>query len=167
MPQQDSQDRSRDQPKYKIAFLNGIFLLAMVLGSAIGLYRLAMAHPLAAIDFLFAGAACALWLYLRHHPGQVERVASIALTIGFLLFLAAYLVAPLQGNRLSLFFLLSAAAFFLKGIRVGLWWLAASSSPSSPAIWPRAPVRIFPAPTWAPRSCIWWPWPASSISMKR
>ncbi len=38
---------------------------------------------------------------------------------------AAYLAAPPQGNRLSLFFLLSAAAFFLKGIRVGLGWLAA------------------------------------------
>ncbi len=125
MPQHDRQDHSRDQPRYKIAFLNGIFLLAMVLASAIGAYRLTAADPLAMIDFLIAGAACALWLYLRYHPMQVERVASIALVLGFLFFLAAYLAAPQQGNRLSLFFLLSAAAFFLKGIRVGLWWLAA------------------------------------------
>ena len=44
--------------------------------------------------------------------------------LAFLLFFAIYLLAPYQTNRLSLFFLLSASAFFLKGIRIGLAWLA-------------------------------------------
>ena len=110
---------------YKIAFLKGIFLLAVVLAGALGLYRFSVADPLVAIDLLFAGAGLSLWLYLKRWPEQVEGVATIALAAAFVLFLAAFLLAPQRGNHLSLFFLLSAAAFFLKGMRVGLWWLAA------------------------------------------
>ena len=109
---------------YKIAFLKGIFLLAVVLAGALGMYRYSVADPLVAIDLLFAGAGLSLWLYLKRRPEQVEGVATIALAAAFALFLAAFLLAPQRGNHLSLFFLLSAAAFFLKGMRVGLWWLA-------------------------------------------
>lgn len=120
-------DNGGEQPlRNKIAFLNGIFLLAAVLAGGLGTYRWWISHPLAAIDFLIAGSGALLWLYLRRHPGRVELVANLALGLGFILFFAVFLLAPSQGSRLSLFFLHSAAAFFLKGTRTGLWWLAAS-----------------------------------------
>jgi hypothetical protein len=56
----------------------------------------------------------------------VELVANLALGLGFCPVLRRLIwLAPAQGNRLSLFFLHSAAAFFLKGTRTGLGWLAA------------------------------------------
>lgn len=126
MPNPEPPETVREAPqRYKIAFLNGIFLLAMTLAGGLGLVRLYAADPLAVIDFLLAGAGLALWIYLRRFPEQVERVATIALVLAFLLFVAANLIAPKQGNHLSLFFLHSAAAFFLKGMRGGLGWLAA------------------------------------------
>ena len=79
---------------YKIAFLKGIFLLAVVLAGALGVYRFSVADPLVAIDLLFAGAGLSLWLYLTRWPGQVEGVATIALAAAFVLFLAAFLLAP-------------------------------------------------------------------------
>jgi len=109
--------------RYKVVFLNSIFGLAAAFSLGIGIFRVAQTPLLAAIDFVFAGAAVALLAYLRHHRQRVEGIATLALVMAFALFLAIYLLAPHQTNRLSLFFLLSAAAFFLKGLRTGLAWL--------------------------------------------
>ena len=110
--------------KYKLAFLNGIFLVAALMALGLGVFRWQLSPVLAAFDFGFSLAAFALLHYLRRHPERVEAAASIALVLAFILFFAIYLLAPYQTNRLSLFFLLSASAFFLKGIRIGLAWLA-------------------------------------------
>jgi len=108
---------------YKLTFLKTIFLVAALMALAVGLYRLSSAPALAAFDFAFSLAGFTLVPYLRRHPEKVELIASIALVLAYILFLAIYLLAPYQTNRLSVFFLLSATAFFLKGIRVGLSWL--------------------------------------------
>ena len=108
---------------YKLTFLKTIFLVAALMALAVGLYRLPSAPALAAFDFAFSLAGFTLVPYLRRHPEKVELIASVALVLAFILFLAIYLLAPYQTNRLSVFFLLSATAFFLKGIRVGLFWL--------------------------------------------
>lgn len=112
--------------RYKLAFLNGVFQLGMVLACILGAFRLYDADPLARMDFLFAAVCLVLWLYLRRFPRHVEGVATIALGLAFLIFGAAFFMAPRQGSHLSLFFLLSAAAFFLKGLRVGLGWMGAA-----------------------------------------
>jgi len=109
--------------KYKLAFLNGIFLVAAVLALGLGVVRWQLSPALAAFDFGFSLAAFVLLHYLRRHPEKVETAASIALVLAYVLFFAIYLLAPYQTNRLSLFFLLSASAFFLKGLRIGLVWL--------------------------------------------
>jgi diguanylate cyclase (GGDEF)-like protein/PAS domain S-box-containing protein len=119
---QPSSERAPDQ-KYKIAFLNSIFLLAALMAFGIGVYRWSLSPGPALIDFGFSLVAFALLHYLRRHPEQVEAISSIALALSFVLFFSIYLLAPYQTNRLSLFFLLSAAAFFLKGMRTGLAWL--------------------------------------------
>jgi len=108
---------------YKLTFLKTIFFVAALMALAVGLYRLPSAPALAAFDFAFSLAGFTLVPYLRRHPEKVELIASIALVLAYILFLAIFLLAPYQTNRLSVFFLLSATAFFLKGIRVGLYWL--------------------------------------------
>ena len=124
MPATDQPPSGREpDQKYKIAFLNSIFLLAALMAFGIGVYRWSPSPGLALIDFGFSLVAFALLHYLRRHPEQVEVISSIALTLSFVLFFSIYLLAPYQNNRLSLFFLLSAAAFFLKGMRAGLGWL--------------------------------------------
>ena len=50
-------------------------------------------------------------------------MASITLALSFVLFLAIYILAPYNTMRLSLFFLLLAGAFFLKGRKAGRIWL--------------------------------------------
>ena len=110
--------------RQKIVFLDSVFLLAGVVAFAMGFIRWQSSVLMGAIDFLFAGLCIALLAYLHRHKNQVELVSSIALVLCFLLFFAIYLLAPYNTTRLSLFFLLSASAFFLKGRRVGRRWLA-------------------------------------------
>jgi diguanylate cyclase (GGDEF)-like protein/PAS domain S-box-containing protein len=109
--------------KYKIIYLNSVFLLAAVVAFGMGFYRWQVNPLLGAIDFGFVLVAVALLTYLKHHRDKVEVISNIALTLSFSLFYAIYLLAPYQTNRLSLFFLLAAAAIFLKGLRSGVRWL--------------------------------------------
>jgi signal transduction histidine kinase len=110
--------------KYKIVFLNSVFLLAGIVAFVLGFIRIRTSLPLGVIDFVFAALNFALLAYLNRHREKIEIVASMALTLSFLLFYAIYLLAPANPTRVSLFFLLSASAFFLKGRRVGRFWLA-------------------------------------------
>lgn len=50
-------------------------------------------------------------------------IATLAIMLAFVLFFTLYLLAPYNTMRLSLFFLLLAAVFYLKGRRAGLYWL--------------------------------------------
>ena len=119
-------DDDKHQPlRYKIAFLNGIFMLGAVSGIALAVSRWSGAPLLAVIDLAFAAAALAMLLALRRHPAWVETMATIALALAFLIFAAAYVWVPGNANRLTPFLLLSVAAFFLKGMRAGAWWLGA------------------------------------------
>ena len=119
-------DDDKHQPlRYKIAFLNGIFLLGAISGFALAVSRWSGAPLLAVIDLAFAAASLAMLLVLRRHPVWVETMATIALALAFLIFAAVYVWVPGNTNRLTPFLLLSVAAFFLKGMRAGAWWLAA------------------------------------------
>lgn len=110
--------------KYKIVFLNSVFLLAGLVAFGLAFIRIQTIPLLGVIDFAFAAANFALLVYLNRRKESVEVVASIALALSFALFFAIYLLAPYNQTRVSLFFLLSASAFFLKGRRVGRLWLA-------------------------------------------
>lgn len=110
--------------KYKIVFLNSVFLLAGIVAFSLAFIRIQISLPLGVIDFVFAALNFMLLAYLHRHKQKIEIIASIALTFSFLLFFAIYLLAPQNPTRVSLFFLLSASAFFLKGRRVGRLWLA-------------------------------------------
>lgn len=109
--------------KYKIAFLNSVFLMAAVIAFGMGFYRWQLNPLMGAIDFGFSVIGIAALVYLKRHKDKVEYIITLALILSFLLFYAIYLLAPYNTMRLSLFFLLAAAAFYLKGRADGLRWL--------------------------------------------
>ncbi len=109
--------------KYKITFLNSVFLMAALVAFGMGFYRWQHSALMGAIDFGFSAVSVALLYYLKSHKGKVEIISTVAIILAFLLFLAVYLLAPYNTMRLSLFYLLSAAVFYLKGRKTGLRWL--------------------------------------------
>ncbi len=109
---------------YKVSFLNGVFLLAGVIAFVMGFIRWQASTTMGMIDFGFAGVDFALLAYLHRHRHQVELISWIALALSFGLFFSIYLLATNNAMRLSLFFLLLSAAFFLKGRKIGRVWLA-------------------------------------------
>jgi len=108
---------------YKITFLSSVFLLAGVVAFGMGFYRWQYSHVMGALDFAFSLMNVALLFYLSRHKEKIELVSNVAIASCFLLFLAIYLLATYNVMRLSLFFLLAAAAFYLKGRATGLRWL--------------------------------------------
>ncbi len=109
---------------YKIRFLFSVFLLAGIVAGAMGFVRWPASHLLGSIDFGFAALSLVLLFYLEGHKQHVEAIGTLALLLSYILFLAIYLLAPHNTMRLSLFFLLSASGFFLKGRQIGRLWLA-------------------------------------------
>ncbi len=108
---------------YKIAFLGSVFLLAGVVAFGMGFYRWQYSHIMGALDFGFSALCISLLHYLKNHKDKVELVSNVAIAACFILFVAIYLLATYNTMRLSLFFLLAAAAFYLKGRATGLRWL--------------------------------------------
>lgn len=109
--------------KHKVDFLNSVFLLAVVVAFGMGFYRWQYSPLMGAIDFGFSAIGMVALVYLNRHKEKVELIGAVAIGLAFLLFFAIYLLAPYNTMRLSLFFLLSAAVFYLKGRRTGLYWL--------------------------------------------
>lgn len=109
--------------KFKVDFLNSVFLLAVVVAFGMGFYRWQYSPLMGMIDFGFSLIGLAALYYLKGHREKVEFVSTVAIVLAFLLFFAIYLLAPYNTMRLSLFFLLSAAVFYLKGRKTGLRWL--------------------------------------------
>ncbi len=108
---------------YKAAFLDGVFLFGGIVALGMGFIRWQASVAMGMIDFGFAGFCFALRIYLRRRGSNVDLASSVALALSYGLFTAVYILAPYNTMRLSLFFLLSAAAFFLQGRRAGRTWL--------------------------------------------
>jgi PAS domain S-box-containing protein len=113
-----------DESLNKFRFLFSVFLLAGVVAAVMGFVRWQTSPIMGAIDFVFAALNFGLLYYLRSHQHWVDTASSIALALSFLLFSAIYVLVPQNTMRLSLFFLLTASAFFLKGRTAGRIWLA-------------------------------------------
>lgn len=108
---------------HKVTFLNSVFLYAGLVALGMGFYRLQASVLMGLIDLGFATLNFFLIYYLNRHKDRVEVVSSIALVLSYFLFTALYLLASYNATRISLFFLLSASAFFLKGRKTGFIWL--------------------------------------------
>lgn len=112
-----------DEVKHKVAFLNNVFSFAGIVALGMGFIRWQASAVMGMIDFGFASLAFALLYYLRQHKEKVELISSLALVLSFILFFAIFLLASYNTTRSSLFFLLAASAFFLKGRKAGFLWL--------------------------------------------
>ncbi|MDP3745103.1 MAG: EAL domain-containing protein [Methylotenera sp.] len=110
----------KDSTGYKITFLNSVFLFAGIVALGMGFYRIQSSLLLGIVDFLYSALVFGLIFYLNQHKEKVDFVSSIALIASFTLFYAIYLTATYNTIRVSLFFLLVASAFFLKGRKIGL-----------------------------------------------
>lgn len=109
---------------YKHRFINTVFLLASLVVSVFGTWRLVSGDNLviAVIDLVFAGIAILLLIGLRHSPkSAIDGYATAALTMCFLLFGTVY-VAITDTVRSGPFLLIIASAFFLKGPSLGYRW---------------------------------------------
>ena len=111
---------NKSSVRYKITFLNSVFLFAGIVALGMGFYRIQSSLLLGVADFLYSALAFSLIFYLNQHKEKVDFVSSIALIASFILFYAIYLIATINTTRVSLFFLLVASAFFLKGRKAGL-----------------------------------------------
>jgi diguanylate cyclase (GGDEF)-like protein/PAS domain S-box-containing protein len=118
-------DTSRDDLTLdpKIAFLNSVFFFAGIVSFGLGFYRWQTSVLMGSIDFGFTLCNVALLYYLHRHKQRIETISSVALVLSYILFTALYLMASYNSTRISLFFLLSASAFFLKGKKAGMGWL--------------------------------------------
>ena len=109
----------------KVRFLYSVFLLAGLVAMLMSIVRWQNNNVmLGAIDLCFAVISFSLLFYLRRNKYKIEYISSLALLLCFILFVAVYVLAPLNPMRLSLFFLLTASAFFLKGRNAGRIYLA-------------------------------------------
>lgn len=115
--------KDKQDIKHKVAFLNNVFFFAGIVALGMGFIRWQQSHLMGMIDFGFSGLSLALLYYLRQHKEKVELLSTLALALSFVLFFAIFLLAPYNTTRTSLFFLLSASAFFLKGRNIGFLWL--------------------------------------------
>jgi diguanylate cyclase (GGDEF)-like protein/PAS domain S-box-containing protein len=110
--------------RYKFIFLSSVLVLNGMITLGMGFIRWQTSVTLGLIDFAIGSLCLALLAYLHRHRDQVELLSSITVALAFFQFLAIYVYAPNNTMRLSLFFLLLAGAFFLKGRRMGRLWLA-------------------------------------------
>ncbi len=108
---------------HNAAFLNSVFFLAGVVAFGMGFVRWQESIVMGLIDFGFSGLCFTMLYYLRHHKEKIDLISSVALILSFMLFFAIYLLAPYNTTRMSLFFLLAASAIFLKGRKIGFYWL--------------------------------------------
>lgn len=108
--------------RYQFIFLNNVFFFAGIVALGMGFVRWQHSAIMGMIDFGFSIIGFSLLYYSRHHKENIEWVSTIALILAFILFYSIYLLAPYNSLRLSLFFLLSASAFFLKGRTIGFLW---------------------------------------------
>ncbi len=109
--------------RHKVIFVNHVFLFASIIAFIMGFIRWYNNDLLmGGIDFGFSGISMIMLYYLRNHNEKIELVSSLALIVSFIFICSMYLLATSTPVRLSVFFLLTAAAFFLKGRKQGFLW---------------------------------------------
>lgn len=110
--------------RYKVIFLNNVFLFAGLASLAMSIVRWHINPFLGKVDLLFACIAfLLLWILHRHHK-MVELIASIALWLCFVQFLTVFFIGNGNATRSGLLLLILAAAFYLKGRVAGYSMLA-------------------------------------------
>ncbi|MDD5717888.1 MAG: GGDEF domain-containing protein [Sulfuricurvum sp.] len=110
--------------KFKFVFLNHVIGFAAFVAFIMGFVRIHQHFTVMGyLDFLFSFIFIFFLIRLRASKEQINFISTALIVSAYLLFTAIYVLATNQANRLSLFFLLLASAYFLKGRRIGFYWL--------------------------------------------
>jgi diguanylate cyclase (GGDEF)-like protein len=114
---------SEEDLKYKFLFVNTISLLTVLLAFLIGIIRFYQHNiVMGTIDFSFSFFAMLLLYLLRKKTDKIEEISSALLALAYISFTALFVFTN-HYTRLETFFLLIASAFFIKGTKIGLYWL--------------------------------------------
>ncbi len=112
-----------DQSKF--GFLFKALWLGSVVAVLMSIIRIQYSLVISLSNIAFAIIALIMAHYLRRNPQHVNWFSNAAISLYWVLFLAIFILAPYNKTRFVLFFLLAAAALFLKGRKLGLWWVIA------------------------------------------
>jgi diguanylate cyclase (GGDEF)-like protein len=115
--------KGEEDLKYKFMFVNNIAVLTILITFLLGFMRYDQNNVVMAIvDFSFSAFGVLLLYLLRKRPDMIEGISSSLLFLGYILFTALFVFSD-HNTRLETFFLLIASAFFIKGVRIGFYWL--------------------------------------------
>jgi diguanylate cyclase (GGDEF)-like protein len=115
--------KGEEDLKYKFMFVNNIAVLTILITFVLGFIRYYQNNVVMAIvDFSFSGFGVLLLYLLRKRPDMIEGISSSLLFLGYILFTALFVFSD-HNTRLETYFLLIASAFFIKGVKVGFYWL--------------------------------------------
>jgi len=115
--------KGEEDLKYKFMFVNNIAVLTILITFVLGFIRYYQNNVVMAIvDFSFSGFGILLLYLLRKRPEMIEGISSSLLFLGYILFTALFVFSD-HNTRLETYFLLIASAFFIKGVRIGFYWL--------------------------------------------
>lgn len=115
--------KSEEHLKYKFMFVNNIAILTILIAFLIGIIRFYQHNiVMATVDFSFSFFGMSLLYLLRKRTDMIEGISSSFLFLGYVLFTALFVFSD-HNTRLETYFLLIASAFFIKGVRIGFYWL--------------------------------------------
>lgn len=119
-----TEDDDPDNARYKVTFLNNVFLFSGVVSFSMAIIRWDMQPFIGRVDLLFACLAFALlWLLHHYKKTHIELISSVALWLCFVQFVTVFFLANGNSTRSGLLLLILAAAFYLKGRRAGFYML--------------------------------------------
>jgi PAS domain S-box-containing protein len=110
---------------YKHRYVNSVVFSAGTILTLFGAWRLLLGNNLlvATLDLIFGALLLGMIVVLRGNPKSiVEPIGAAVLVLSFVIFSAVYVVIP-DSVRSGPFLLITASAFFLKGIRHGIGWM--------------------------------------------
>ena len=115
--------KSEEHLKYKFMFVNNISALTILIAFVIGIIRCYQNNFIVAtVDFSFSIFGILLLYLLRKRTDLIETISSTLLGLAYIMFTVIFVFSE-HSTRLETYFLLIASAYFVKGTKVGLYWL--------------------------------------------
>jgi len=116
-------EQNRAVSYYKTAFLDKALWLGGLVALCMSTVRMQYSVITGCAELGFAVLTFYMVYLLRHHPHKVEAISTAAIVSYWLLFMTIFVYFPNNKTRFILFFLLAAAALFLKGRQRGTYWV--------------------------------------------
>ena len=115
--------KSDEHLKYKFMFVNNISALTILIAFVIGIIRCYQNNFIVAtVDFSFSIFGIILLYILRKRTDLIEIISSILLGLAYIMFTVIFIFSE-HSTRLETYFLLIASAYFVKGRKIGFYWI--------------------------------------------